>query len=77
MTVRDLMTASADVTDERAQAGLATVAGTVDHALWSGVPAGPQVSKQAWAGVREVRRGLRSRPWTDRLYAALEVRSLF
>jgi transglutaminase-like putative cysteine protease len=77
MTVRDLVTASADVADERARAGLATVAGSVDRALWSGGPMDPHVSREAWAGVREVRRGLRARPWSARLHAALEVRSLF
>ncbi|ADB29871.1 transglutaminase domain protein [Kribbella flavida DSM 17836] len=77
MTVRDLAVAAADVTDARANAGLAVVASSVDRALWSGGAVGPEISKQAWAGVREVRRGLRSRPWLDRLQAALEPRSLF
>ncbi|TDO50638.1 transglutaminase superfamily protein [Kribbella sp. VKM Ac-2527] len=77
MTVRDLALASSDVTDARAQAGLGLVARSVDHALWSGAPVSDEVGRQAWAGVREVRRGLRSRPWTDRLQAALELRSLF
>jgi hypothetical protein len=77
MTVRDLLAASANVTDARAQAGLRTVARTVDQALWSGAPVNGDIGREAWAGVRDVRRGLRSRPWTDRLHAALEVRSLF
>lgn len=77
MTVRDLAVAAADVIDDRARAGLSNVARSVDHALWSGAVVGPEVSREAWAGVREVRRGLRSRPWTDRLQAALELRSLF
>ncbi|ONI68851.1 hypothetical protein BWI15_28575 [Kribbella sp. ALI-6-A] len=77
MTVRDLAAAAADVTDARADAGLATVANSVDRALWSGGSAGPEIAKQAWDGVREVRRGLRSRPWLVRLQAALEFRSLF
>jgi hypothetical protein len=76
MTVRDLAVAAADVTDDRARAGLSTVARSVDRALWSGAAVSPEVSREAWAGVREVRRGLRSRPWTDRLQAALELRSL-
>ena len=77
MTVRDLAVAAADVTDDRARAGLGTVARSVDTALWSGAPASREVSREAWAGVREVRRGLRSRPWIDRLLAALELRSFF
>jgi hypothetical protein len=77
MTVRDLVAASGDIADERARAGLGTVARSVDQALWSGGLVGADVSSQAWAGVREVRRGLRSRPWLTRLQAALEVRSLF
>jgi hypothetical protein len=77
MTVRDLVAASADVADDRARAGLGTVASTVDRALWSGAPASSDLGKEAWAGVREVRRGLRSRPWFDRLQAAVELRSLF
>ncbi|HEY0687934.1 MAG TPA: transglutaminaseTgpA domain-containing protein, partial [Kribbella sp.] len=76
MTVRDLAVAAAEVTDDRARAGLSTVARSVDQALWSGAAVSPEVSREAWAGVREVRRGLRSRPWTDRLQAALELRSL-
>ncbi|MGC4940414.1 transglutaminaseTgpA domain-containing protein [Kribbella sp. DT2] len=77
MTVRDLALAAEDVADERASAGLAVVANSVDQALWSGGQVGPEVSREAWAGVREVRRGLRSRPLADRLQAALELRSLF
>ncbi len=77
MTVRDLAAAAEDVTDERASAGLAVVANSVDQALWSGGQVGPEVSRNAWAGVREVRRGLRSRPLADRLQAALELRSLW
>jgi transglutaminase-like putative cysteine protease len=77
MTVRDLAVAAADVVDDRARAGLSTVARSVDHALWSGAVVSPEDSREAWTGVREVRRGLRSRPWTDRLQAALELRSLF
>jgi hypothetical protein len=77
MTVRDLVAASADVTDARAQAGLRTVARTVDQALWSGGPVDSEIRREAWNGVRDVRRGLRSRHWTHRLLAALEFRSLF
>ncbi|WP_328333217.1 DUF3488 and transglutaminase-like domain-containing protein [Kribbella sp. NBC_00382] len=77
MTVRDLVAASGDVADDRARAGIGVVAQSVDRALWSGAPAGPDLGKQAWDGVREVSRGLRSRPWTDRLQAAFEIRSLF
>lgn len=77
MTVRDLATASADIADARAQAGLGTVARTVDQALWSGGPASPDTGRQAWEGVREVRRGLRARPLLERFQAALELGTLF
>jgi transglutaminase-like putative cysteine protease len=76
MTVRDLAAASTEVTDERARRGLVQVAGAVDQALWSGAPAGVELSRQAWVGVREVRAGLRARPWSDRLRATWELRTL-
>lgn len=76
MTVRDLTVASRDITDKRARDGLDVVAAAVDQALWSGGPVGDELGRTAWAGVREIRRGLRSRSWSERLAAAVEVRSL-
>lgn len=75
MTVRDLAHAARDLPDT--EPGLTRVARAVDHALWSGGPAGPELSQQAWTGVRELRKALRSRPWLDRLQASLELRTLF
>jgi hypothetical protein len=75
MTVRDLAHAARDLPDTGA--GLTRVARAVDHALWSGGPAGAELSQQAWTGVRELRKALRGRPWLDRLQASLELRTLF
>ncbi|MFK4084079.1 DUF3488 and DUF4129 domain-containing transglutaminase family protein [Kribbella sp. NPDC020789] len=74
MTVRDLAHAAGDLPD--VGPGLAGVARAVDQALWSGGPATPDTVEQAWTGVHAVRRALRSRPWLDRLQAALELRTL-
>ncbi|MFI5732282.1 DUF3488 and DUF4129 domain-containing transglutaminase family protein [Kribbella sp. NPDC051587] len=74
MTVRDLAHAARDLPDTGP--GLANVARAVDQALWSGGPATPDTVGQAWTGVHAVRRALRSRPWLDRLQAALELRTL-
>ncbi|WP_405063905.1 DUF3488 and DUF4129 domain-containing transglutaminase family protein [Kribbella sp. NBC_01505] len=74
MTVRDLADAARDLPDTGP--GLANVARAVDQALWSGGPATPDTVGQAWTGVHAVRRALRSRPWLDRLQAALELRTL-
>ncbi|MFI6678635.1 DUF4129 domain-containing protein [Kribbella sp. NPDC050470] len=75
MTVRDLAHAARELPDT--EPGLTHVARAVDHALWSGGPSGPDLSDQAWTGVRDLRKALRSRPWTDRLQASLELRTLF
>jgi hypothetical protein len=75
MTVRDLVDAAQDYPETAV--GLARVAQAVDHALWSGGPTTPEVRDHAWAGVRELRRALRGRPFADRLQAALELRTLF
>jgi hypothetical protein len=75
MTVRDLADAAQDF-PETAD-GLARVAQAVDHALWSGTATTPEVKEHAWAGVRELRKALRGRPWGDRFQASLELRTLF
>jgi hypothetical protein len=77
MTVRDLALASAEVADSRAQAGLVVVARSVDQALWSGGPGSAETTDLAWHGVREVCRGLRTRPLAERFQAALELGTLF
>ncbi|MGZ0149072.1 transglutaminase TgpA family protein [Kribbella sp. WER1] len=75
MTVRDLVDAARDIPETAG--GLGRVAQAVDHALWSGAGATPEVTNHAWAGVREVRKALRGRPLVDRFQAALELRTLF
>jgi hypothetical protein len=75
MTVRDLAHAARELPDT--EPALTRVARAVDHALWSGTPAGPDLSQQAWTGVRDLRKALRSRPRLDRLQASLELRTLF
>jgi transglutaminase-like putative cysteine protease len=75
MTVRDLAHAARELPDTAG--GLTSVAQAVDRALWSGGPTTPEVSHQAWSGVHDLRKALRARPWTDRLQASLELRTLF
>src|SRR5690606_37806965 len=72
MTVRDLADAAQEYPETGA--GLARVAQAVDQALWSGTVTTPDVKDHAWAGVRELRKALRRRPWTDRFQASLELR---
>ncbi|WP_145806058.1 transglutaminaseTgpA domain-containing protein [Kribbella amoyensis] len=76
MTVRELSDEADELLDQRAAAGLSTVAECVDLALWSGAAPDAELTARAWSGVREVKRGLRTRPWTERVQAALELRSL-
>lgn len=75
MTVRDLADAAREWPETAG--GLSRVAQAVDHALWSGGPTTPEVKDRAWAGVRELRKALRGRPWGDRFQASLELRTLF
>ncbi|WP_350279210.1 DUF3488 and transglutaminase-like domain-containing protein [Kribbella sp. HUAS MG21] len=75
MTVRDLVEAAKELPDTAP--GLARVAQAVDQALWSGAATTPEVKEHAWAGVRELRKALRGRPWGDRFQASLELRTLF
>jgi protein-glutamine gamma-glutamyltransferase len=77
MTVRDLANAAAGISDdERTHDGLRRLGITVDLALWSGAPSGKHSGSQAWAAVRDVRRGLARRGWRARLRAAFEPRTL-
>jgi protein-glutamine gamma-glutamyltransferase len=77
MTVRDLVTAAADISsDERTRNGLRQLSATVDVALWSGISLGAHSGQQAWAAVRDVRRGLARRGWRARIRAAFEPRTL-
>lgn len=75
MTVRDLADAAKELPETAG--GLTRVAQAVDHALWSGGATTPDVQKDAWAGVRELQKALRGRPWVDRFQASLELRTLF
>ena len=76
MTVRDLATAAHGVGDESTMDGLRLLKSTVDVALWSGVGVGVHSGPQAWAAVREVRRGLARRGVRARLRAAVDPRTL-
>jgi protein-glutamine gamma-glutamyltransferase len=75
MTVRDLAHAARELPGT--EPALTRVARAVDHALWSGTPADSDLSQQAWTGVRDLRKALRSRPRLDRVQASLELRTLF
>jgi hypothetical protein len=76
MTLRDLGVAAAAVTDQDTVVGIRRLGDTVDRTLWSGTGVDERRAAQAWAAVREVRRGLRRRGWRARLRAALDVRAL-
>ncbi|ANN20010.1 hypothetical protein SD37_33335 [Amycolatopsis orientalis] len=76
MTVRDLATVAHDSGHQSTVEGLHLLASTVDVALWSGVGTGPHSGTQAWAAVREVRRGLARRGLRARLRAAVDPRTL-
>ncbi|MFI9452705.1 DUF3488 and transglutaminase-like domain-containing protein [Amycolatopsis sp. NPDC052450] len=76
MTVRDLAAAAHGIGDQSTVDGLLLLASTVDVALWSGVGTGPHSGPQAWAAVREVRRGLARRGLRARLHAAVNPRTL-
>ncbi|WP_410585589.1 transglutaminaseTgpA domain-containing protein [Amycolatopsis sp. lyj-108] len=76
MTVRDLAAAAHGTGDQSTVDGLLLLASTVDVALWSGVGTGPHSGPQAWAAVREVRRGLARRGLRARLHAAVNPRTL-
>ncbi|GAA4698718.1 transglutaminase-like domain-containing protein [Phytohabitans rumicis] len=75
MTVRDLGTAAAAVTDQATVDGIGRLGATVDRALWAAAP-GQRDGLEAWAAVRAVRRGLARRGWRARLRAGLDPRSL-
>jgi hypothetical protein len=75
MTVRDLADAAKELPGTAG--GLTRVAQAVDRALWSGGATTPDVRNDAWAGVRELQKALRGRPWVDRFQASLELRTLF
>lgn len=75
MTVRDLAGAAGPIAGDRTRDGLDKVAGAVDRSLWSDGQ-DQTAAPDAWAGVRDVVRGLRSRPFRAQLRAALDIRSL-
>ena len=73
MTVRDL----AGVATERSIVdGLVWLAVRLDIALWSGEGANDGTIAEAWAAVRNIRRGLAGRPLPSRIRAMLDPRSL-
>jgi hypothetical protein len=77
MTVRDLAGAADPLVDQQVVTGLRTLARVVDLALWSRTGPAPTTVAEAWSAVRDVRHGLSRRPWSSRLRAALNVRTLF
>ncbi|SDW25766.1 protein of unknown function [Amycolatopsis xylanica] len=76
MTVRDLAGSAGSLTDPSTVDGLATLAVTVDAALWSGIPATQALADEAWSAVGTVRKGLSRRPIRARLRAAVDARVL-
>ncbi len=77
MTVRDLATAVAPTAGQSVVDGLLRLAGRVDTALWSGAGASAATVNEAWAAVRDIRRGLAARPRLARLRAVFDPRGLF
>ncbi len=73
MTPRDLATATKD---PLVTPGLQSLARAVDVALWSPTGPAPNTAAEAWAAVRTVRAGLAKRPFSARLRAALDPRTL-
>lgn len=76
MTVRDLVPPAGRLGGRRAVAGLNRLAVAVDATLWSGRSTTDAVAAEAWAAVREVRRGLREQPVGARIRATFHLRSL-
>ncbi|WP_121159982.1 transglutaminase-like domain-containing protein [Micromonospora pisi] len=76
MTIRDLGTGAAAVTDRATVAEIRKLGSLVDQTLWSGTVPGEQRTAQAWAAVRAVRRGLARRGWRVRLRALFDPRGL-
>ncbi|WAL68107.1 transglutaminaseTgpA domain-containing protein [Amycolatopsis cynarae] len=76
MTPRDLAESAGSVLGERAREPMARLAGVLDIALWSGAAVSDGAVAGAWTEVRELRRGLATRPVPARLRAALEPRTL-
>jgi hypothetical protein len=73
MTVRDLAdrTTGSAIVD-----GLLSLAYELDIALWSGAQANDSTVVQAWAAVRDIRRGLAERPVGARIRAVLNPTGL-
>ncbi|RSD12114.1 DUF4129 domain-containing protein [Amycolatopsis eburnea] len=72
MTPRDL----AELAGEGTREPITRLGKVVDMALWSGVPVTEGAVSRAWQEVGELRRSLATRPWTTRLRAALDPRTL-
>ncbi|WP_143027678.1 transglutaminaseTgpA domain-containing protein [Lentzea albidocapillata] len=76
MTPMEVAAAAAVAGLPATAAGMRTLASTVDFAMWSGATPGAQVRDDAWAAVRAIRRGLRTRGLAARLRAAVDPRTL-
>ncbi|WP_433730163.1 transglutaminaseTgpA domain-containing protein [Actinoplanes sp. CA-051413] len=76
MTVRDLGTAAAAITDAGTVAEIRRLGVLVDQALWSGAAPVDQHAAQAWSIVRAVRRGLARTGRRRWLRALLDHRGL-
>jgi hypothetical protein len=80
MTVRDLGTAAAGVTDDRTVREIYRLGVLVDEALWSGLWSGQgeteSKAEEAWSIVRAVRRGLARSGRSRRLRAFFDHRGL-
>jgi hypothetical protein len=73
MTVRDV--AGANTTSSIVD-GLQWLASQLDIALWSGSGADDGTVVEAWAAVRDIRRGLAGRPFIARIRAVFDPRTL-
>jgi protein-glutamine gamma-glutamyltransferase len=76
MTVRDLGTAAAGVTDDRTVREIHRLGALVDDTLWSTRPEHGADAEQAWSIVRTVRRGLARTGRRRRLRALFDHRGL-
>jgi hypothetical protein len=76
MTLRDLGTAAADVTDDGTVAEIRRLGVLVDETLWSAPGPAGRHTEQAWSIVHGVRRGLARTGRRRRLRALFDHRGL-